>query len=371
MLFFLLSACVDRIEFDAPDATSQLVVEGMITDSPAPYVVKISNASSLSIDSVYQIPVSNIKVKLHDDEGNAEDFIEIEAGTYATSGNITGKIGHAYHITLETTNGKIFESVPDTIHATGQIEEISYEFESRVATVDFGKSQSDVFKIYLNSNAGERSGPGNYVRWRFTGTYKVVTNPELYWYWASGFPLKAPWQCSGYIVVPAGELPPTPPGEGRLEKVDECTCCDCWVNQYEDKPQLSDTELINDNRFNHIKVTEVPINQATFYEKYRVSVEQMSLSKTAFDFFKLMRAQKENANSLFQPPSSGLRGNIFAVNSKESIVGLFWATSISTKAIVIQRSEVPYTLPPIYMVAQPCDGRFYSNSSLTKPVFWE
>ncbi len=358
MAFFILSACVDPIYFSVPPAQLQIVVEGLISDSPGPYTVKVSRGLSLDADPSFRLPLQQAKIKLYDDGGNMEDFTEASPGEYVTGGVIQGQIGHAYHIVLETLDGKIFESEPDKINPVGEVENIRFEFEARTIQKFFGDINVNVFKIYIDAHS---DGDENYVRWRFKGTYKVVTNPELHEIFLQSSSYKDPLPCSGYMVAPAL-------GGGKLEKVSECTCCTCWVNQFELVPQLSDGQFVSDNQFRNVKVGEVPINNVTFFEKYLVEVEQMSLSKKSFEFFRLIRKQKEGASSLFQPPSGEIKGNIRAVNSTEPVVGLFWATSIKSKSIFISRTDVPYLLTPTDLVTQACTD--YPYSSTEKPVIW-
>jgi hypothetical protein len=358
--FLLLNACVDRIDFNVPPAQFQLVIEGMISDAPGPYIVKISQALSLDTDSSYRPPVQEAQVKLYDDEGNVEDLTETSPGVYMTGGLIQGQIGHDYHIRLETNDGNIFESEPDRINPGGEVESIRYSYEARTVQKTYGKIPADIFNIYVDANAG--SGDENYVRWRFKGTFQVTTQPELRTLWLQGENrFKDPPPCSGYIVAPAM-------GGGNLEKVTDCTCCTCWINQFESVPHLSDVQLVSDNEFRNIKVAEVPISNFTFGEKYLVQIEQMSLSKKSFEFFKLIRAQKEGAASLFQPPSGEIKGNIRSMNSTRAVVGIFWATSISQKSLFIPKSEVPYLLPPLEF-PNACTN--LKNSSNSKPEFWE
>lgn len=362
VVLIMFTGCVEQIQFDVPPAQQLMVVEGSITDSPGPYTLKVSTAFNLDVDTLERPPVQNAKIKLFDDQGNVEEFIEISPGVYQTNNGIQGQVGHAYYIRIETVEGDVFESEPDMMRPVGEVENIRYEYESRTKQETYGEVAADVFNIYLDSDAGE--GDENFVRWRFTGMYKVSSNPELHMVISTTYlPYRDPRPCSGYILLPAL-------GGGKLEKVGECTCCDCWVSQYEEMPQLSDAQLVADNQFNNIKIGEVPITVATFFDKYRVSVEQMSLSKNAFDFFKLIRDQKKNASSLFQPPAGEIRGNIHPVNSNEPVVGLFWASAIRTKAIYIEKSEVPYLLAPIYFVPDACDS-YYANATTTKPAFWE
>jgi len=360
--FAILSACVDRISFNVPATQILTVVEGMISDSPGPYTVKVSKSISLNADSLYNQPIEKAKVKLFDDEGNAEDFTEASPGTYITGGVIQGKMGHSYYIVIETLEGTIFKSQPDKINPVGEIEQIYYTFAAGTTQTNTVEVENDVFNISVDANGGP--GENNYVRWRFTGTYKVVTHPELH---VTVYPtpppniVLSPYPCSGWVVDPAL-------GGGKLAQVGECTCCTCWVNQFESEPTLSDGQLVNNNEYKNVKVGVVPINGVTFTEKYMVEVDQMSLSENSFNFFKLIRAQKDGASSLFQPPYGEIRGNLSAQNSTDPVVGLFWATSITSKYVFIQKSDVPYAIYPVG-IAEPCTT--YSNSSLSQPPFWQ
>jgi hypothetical protein len=361
-IFIAMSACVERIEFNTPAAQLLTVVEGMISDSPGPYTIKVSTGLSLDAESLVGTPVKNMKIKLYDDLGNTEDFIEDSPGTYKTKGIIQGEVGHAYHVLLETPDGKIFESEPDIMNPSGELEKVKFEFEARTKLEKFGESNIDAFKIYVDGKLAP--GDENYVRWRFTGTYRIANNPELNYTWNPPYtPYKDPWPCSGYILVPGPEG-----SGGLLEKIGDCTCCICWINQYESIPQLSDAQLLNENQFRNVRVGEVPVNNITFFEKYLVEVEQMSLSRKAFDFFKLVRSQKEGASNLFQPPSGEIKGNIKSVNSSEPVIGLFWATSIKKKSIFIYPSDVPYLIPPKDIDTSPCTS--YTNSTTIKPELW-
>lgn len=357
LVFILLSACIDPIYFDTPPPGVLTVVEGMISDEPGPYVVKVSNAVALDADSVYRPPVEHAKITLYDDEENSEAFTEISPGVYSTGGVIQGVVGHSYHIEIETADGTIFRSEADQLFPGGEVSDIRYEYEARTVHQPYGDLSADVFKIFIDASAeGQR-----YVRWRFNGTYKVVTEPEHHQIWLQGFILKDPPPCSGYVVAPAV-------GGGRLEKVAECTCCTCWISQFESQPHVSDDQLVSDGQFRDIKVGEVPINLFTFFDKYRVEVEQMSLSRPAYEFFKLVQSQKEQASNVFQPPSGEIRGNMHNVSSDAPVVGIFYAASVSRKAIFIPKSALPYKIPPLNYT-DACTK--LANSTNVEPEGWQ
>lgn len=360
--FVMISACVDRIDFDIPLAQQQIVIEGMITDNPGPYTVRVSKGISLNANSLERLPVGSAKIKLFDDLGNEEDFSEVSSGVYQTMGVLQGVVGRSYHIEIETAEGKVFESEPELLRAVGDINDIRFEFEARTVVETFGEVNADVFNIFVD--ASSEDALENFVRWRLTGTYKVTTRPELHETNVPPYtPYKNPPPCSGYIVVEGV------PG-GKLERVGDCTCCTCWVNDFENVPQLSDTHLVRGGEFKNIKVGEVPINNATFHDKYLVEVEQFSLTRTAFEYFKLIREQKESASSLFQPPIGEITGNFKSLSGGESVIGLFWATSVKKKSIFIYREDVPYQITPIDFITEAC-YEFYNNSSSQIPEGWE
>lgn len=366
LAILVTGACVERIDFDIPPAQFLTVIEGSITDQPGPYTVKASRGLSLDSDSSFLVPIERARITLLDDLGNTEAFTENAKGIYETKGVMRGTVGRTYRIRIEMPDGKLFESMPELLRPVGQIKEIRYEYEARTQQKFFGEVAADVFNVFVDSDAGAAGSGENFVRWRFRGTYEVLTYPKLHLTFVQGYtPYRNPWPCSGFRIG----LGPEGSG-GTYEVIGECTCCTCWANQYEEFPQLSDVQLITNNEFKNIKVGEVPINNATFHKKYRVQVEQMALSRNAYDFFKLVRTQKEGASSLFQPPSGELRGNIRPVNSNDPVVGIFWAAAVSTKVITIFPSAVPYPIVPIDFITLPCYD-FYPNASSTKPSFWE
>lgn len=365
LLLFIVSACIEPAEFDVPPAESLLIIDGMISDQPGPYRVTISRAVPLSVDALELPFETGAMVRLHDDLGNIEDFEEVSEGIYETRGAIQGQIGRSYHIAVTTADGEQYESTPEKIQAVGKVSEITYKYKKKRVEDLFGVRNEDYFNVYVNAEQGpDKVG---YIRWKLTGTYKVTTHPELRetMYHPGAVPLKEPRPCSGYTTAVH------PSGRGTIiVKVGECTCCDCYVDQFDNSPFVSDNILAVDGEFSNVKVGEVPINTATFMEKYMLRVEQMSLSRDAFDFFKLIKIQKEEASSIFQPNTGELVGNIKAVNPDNRVVGMFWATAITQKIAFIEKEDVPYPIPPFPVVKESCLLEF-NYSTTEQPEEWE
>lgn len=352
--------CVDPANIDIPSFQYQLVVDGYITTDPGPYEVKLYRSRPLgSADLDRLIPERFSKVRIKDDQGNSELLTEVEEGVYRTSTNgIQGVTGRKYHIEITTVAGKQYESVPDAIMPVGQVTAISFEF---VEGNGDGFREGDGFRIFADANGVP--GLDDRIRLRMVATYKTETFPErktkvIPGPEGEGIRVPDPFSCSGYVNQ-----------DNKLVKINECTCCVCWANEYDKKPIVVDEEFIANDVFSDVDLGFIPATNMTLYDKIHVEIQELSLTAETFLFWKLVKAQKEGVSNIFQPPSANIKGNIKAVNSEEEVLGIFWAADIHRKSIYIHQSDVPYIIEPIDTLIAPC--LFIPNSSNQKPSFWQ
>ena len=115
LLFFgvmlFIGSCVDRIYLDIPTQDiSDLVVDGLITNAPGPYLVKLSRVIKTS-DSYFKNPPYFAKsVTILDNEDNSEKLVQTDDGVYATDPNgMRGVVGREYRVRIELPDGNIFE----------------------------------------------------------------------------------------------------------------------------------------------------------------------------------------------------------------------------------------------------------------------
>jgi Domain of unknown function (DUF4249) len=326
LAFALFSSCIDRLNIKVLDSNaSQLVVDGLITNEPGPYTVKLSLSSTVDGFLDFRSLVSAKRVTIFDDLGNTEDLTEKEKGTYQTKPNgIRGVAGRSYGVRIAMEDGKSYESVPDLMNPVGNIDNLYYTldaFQPLDAPTQYG------FRVFVDANGVPDTD--NLYRWKFTGTYVINTNPELK---KTPYPLctPIPRACSGFVLSPIGVL----------QRVGECTCCVCWVNEFEDKPFVSDNLFIANGKFKNIEVAYVPVSYWPFQIKYRVEVKQMSLSRMAFDYWKIVQSQKEGGTSLFQPPTGKTRTNIFEKNGMSQVQGIFYASAVTLRQTYITNDNV-------------------------------
>jgi Domain of unknown function (DUF4249) len=349
----LITSCIDRINITIPDSSaSQLVVDGLITDEPGPYTVRLSLATRVDGFLQFRKLITAGRVTIFDNLGNSEDLTLIEAGTYQTKPNgIRGMVGRAYAVRIETVDGKVYESIPDMMNPSGSLDSVYYKretFQPLNEPTRYG------LRVYTDGR-GVPDGD-NLFRWKYTGTYQISTYPLQH---KDSRCAADPRACGS---------------EGGI-----CTCCDCWVNQYAEQPYISDNQFVSNGNFKNIEVAYVPIEYIPFEIKYRMEVKQMSLSRAAFDYWKTIQSQKEGGSSLFQPPTGKTRTNIFEKNGLTEAQGIFYASSVSLKQTYVANDlikglflDIPivsYCAPP-GEIQEDCRLAF-PHSTTTKPHDWK
>ncbi len=361
-IFLFLCSCVTPYEVNTV-FVEQLVVEGQITDQPGPYLVKISKTVPINQQFYKTSPISHASVVIQDDQGNSEALYEGSSGNYYTY-STQGVIGRSYSIKITTAEGGIYQSKPEKLLPVGDFDNLRYEFvQNESPNSNRQITSKNGFKIYLNSHVlPEQEGR---VWWRLTGTFEIFTYPRLRTkqelrgnQWVT---VPDPPGCSGYIRVGDGIY--FLPGS-------KCYCCTCWVTQYNQVPVISDPSLIFNNEINNFNVGFVEANIRIFYDKYYLEVEQLSVSQAVYDFWKIIKTQKQNSSNLFQTPPPATATNIVSLTpNSPSVIGYFAAVSSKKHVLVMNRTDVPYEMQPIDTLKISCIDA-YKLSSNAKPLFW-
>ncbi len=368
LIVLILGGCIQPFNVHLQSSPGAMVVNGLITNEPGPYTVLLYSTLALD-DAGADIPwIKEAVVTIYDDQGAEEKLQEVTPGHYQTS-VIHGMMGRTYHITITTSEGNSYQSSAETLLPVGNLTiESPPSFQlNESPPSDSPFTLANGFNVYLNSKIlPEQNG---LVRWRWTGTYKVHTYPEQRLKVKSHQGANTdkptlipdPPPCSGYKVDP---YDPT-----QIDLVGPCTCCDCWVEQYNVTPMVSDRQFINNDSINLFNIAFIPVNRRTFYEKYYLEVQQMSVSPVVYDFWKKAEQENQTGSSLFQTPPAQSAGNIQNVTAGAiPALGVFSASAIKRQSIVMTPAEVPYQLPLIDSVKNSCFE--YTNSSNIKPSFW-
>lgn len=107
LVVLLASACRELTEIDLPEHPPQLVVEGELTDTPGPHVVRLYLVQDYFSKAPAPI-VDNARVTISDDAGNSQELLYTEGGRYETRG-LEGIVGRTYTMRIEW-EGQVYES---------------------------------------------------------------------------------------------------------------------------------------------------------------------------------------------------------------------------------------------------------------------
>jgi hypothetical protein len=320
--------------------------------------------------------ITGAEVTIRDDRDNVVTLHEPSPGHYTTPSGFTGIVGRTYTLQITIADHERFESLPQKLLPAGQIKKVYYEF---VQPADPSTSASDDpqngFNIYVDVEVPATRE--KLVRWRTAGTFEIITFPEKRKRQVVVQNPKNPGEtliffapdppaCSGYIVVSDSST-----AGWHFNRVGPCTCCSCWPTTYDKMPVLSDPEFERGNQVTHKLLAFVPADRRIFYKKYYFQVDQMSVTSEAYDFWKGIQKQNASGSDLFQTPGISTKGNIVpAGDTKTPVMGLFEVSSVASTSFFIDRSEIPYAMPPIDSVDQSCLTLFYRTNTTVKPPFW-
>lgn len=375
-LLMIVFGCVDRVFFDIPiPATYGISIGGYISDQPGPYVVNVFRTFDTESNDATRTGVSAKKVTISDNEGTSETLTQVESGVYQTSATgIRGKLGGIYKVTVELGDGRIYESLPDTLVEGGRIDSAYYKVASRYSTDGIEYS----FDLYTDVSVDVDITKTHFL-WTNHVTYKALTKPEdeptdplggiVGQCYRDPVDRKCNYKelCSG-LKNTGSEFSP------KFARVKECECCYCWYDQFSSTAILNDKLGLIGGRYSSVLVDRVPVTYWLLMFKMRTELSVFSLSPQSYRFWKAVRDQRTAVSNIFQPITGRIPGNIVQkAGTNEHAEGLFYATSISKKVFYIQRSDVPESLIPLNDSPHKADFsclKLAPGATAKKPDFW-
>ncbi len=354
-LVMLFNSCIDPVEpeFDFQDGL--LYVDAFALSEEGTSIVTIQK-SDLDRERFRLKPISDASVKFINSSTLQEVKLQSSGpGTYAPPFEFKVLEGESWHFEATLSDGSRIESSDEIVGGRVPIDDIKAIYDP---TVTFDQ---DLNKLI----------PGHRV-------FLSLTDPEdeeNHYMWVSrSFEI-----LNTCITCERGRL-----REGICETFDGAPpyysyLCDttCWQIRHSDKLLVQDDVLNNGRTIEDKELTILPYYRR---EDILVEVQQISLTKSAFDYFKLIADITNNSGSLNAPPPAGLLGNLFNPDDlNQTILGQFTAASVTRQSLYIDRSglEENPLAPDLRQVLEDCDycpnytpceeGRFRTS---IKPFGW-
>jgi hypothetical protein len=131
---------------------------------------------------------------------------------------------------------------------------------------------------------------------------------------------------------------------------------DCWKIRYPEEIAIFDDRFINGKAVNALAVASLPLYTT---EDMVVEIQQLALTPTAFEYYKVLNDIVDNNSGLNAPPPAALIGNITNPEDDEEVVfGRFTAAATAVAHIFIDRTAIEEkTLDrPLLVIRESCRG---------------
>jgi hypothetical protein len=315
VLFFffciLLANCISPYDPQIVQENPKIVVDGLITDHAGPHKVSLAYSTAYNNnESVFGRYIEKATVIIQDSDGLQTPLNYTRAGIFETPQGMKGEVGKSYFVKVILSDGREYQSTP---------EELKY-----VPPID------TVFGEYNELKEG-------FLRGEFDLSLEAIDTPEkdeyYFWTWTH-------YEFKKYCSL----IPSSYDGVTYAIK-----CCeDCWaIEQCNGCINILSDKLINGKKMS-VPITKIPYDSK---DPYFLLIEQRSLTKEAYSFWKAVSQQINNSGGIFDKPPVTIRGNLFNVNdNEEQVLGFFGASSVRTKPIYFDRSKVnkiPFGTPVI------------------------
>ena len=305
VLLVLIIGCVDEVKLNQDTFQTKLIVEGAVTNAVGPYRVLLSYSLPYTKVGLTQT-ISGAKVWIVEEGGKTVGLNEVSNGVYETdSAAMRGQVGKAYYVKIRTGNGNEYQSRPERILPPIPIDTFK---------VGFNPAEKDRNPFQVSVKTKDSAEKGNFYRWKWIH-YDTIS------------------VCKNAYV-------------GSERKNIKTLCCErCWTVEYcNGCIDIASDALIN-GKFLEPTIARLPYEATT---PYFIILEQYSISKDYYQFWKTISTQINNAGGIFDNAPAQVQGNLYNIaDSTEQVLGYFSAAGVTQKPLYIPRDFTNYVPRPI------------------------
>jgi hypothetical protein len=288
-IILLLNGCIVQFIPEINEEKELLVVEGLITNQPEVYKIKLSKSLPLGAKNAAR-PLRHCLVTISDNLFNTYNLIETVPGTYVTdSTTFQGKIGVQYTLRINSNNIH-YQSMPMEIVPVPAIDSIYYEKKIFREATDL-LAADEGYQVYLNTH-----DPGNnckYFRWNYSETWEF-TLP--------------------YDVVNKR----------------------CWITNNSDRINIKNTSVLAEDRVERFPLNYISNETDKLRVKYSLLVNQYSLNEDEYIYWEKLQNISEQVGGLYDIIPSAIPSNVSCIEDPaEKVLGYFSVSAKATKRIFI------------------------------------
>ncbi len=314
----LLTNCTDPVapEFDFQEGL--IFIEGFASTTPGSSFVTI-NESAIEF-GVYVVNfVQNAEVLFENvDTGEFILLNEVE-GAYQAPHDFVVYPDQRWKLIVRLNNGKKYESVPELVLDAVPISNLEVDYDPEL-----------VFDVGRNTFV-----PGHAAKISFIDPSE--TENYYYWSYRTYENLVLCEKCIGGIFRD-GECMDIGNLATGFPYFDYTCDTDCWRIRFPSSIAIFSDEFSNGKLTNNLKIGDLLLYNK---EDMVLEVQQISLTPSAYDYYKVLKDIIDNNNGLNAPPPAALVGNLFNPDDSDDFVfGRFTAVAASTASVFIDRTLI-------------------------------
>jgi len=316
LLLFLVS-CIDPVTPEFKFKEGLVFIEAFAATSKGNSFVKISESE------IHRGRTSNVFIEgaevffINTNTGVVIQLIE-EENIYVPPANFVISIGESWELEIKLTDGRHYKSYPETVLEPVAISEIKATYNSELL---YKESEGYVPGHSISVSLDDPPERDNYYFWRFRSFENRSICKTCF---------------DGIYRNETCEKFPT----GVRHRPFYTYTCDskCWQIRFNEN-----IKVFADDFTNGTTISQLPIADVLLYTKSNILVEvqQLSLSVSAYEYYKILNDILDNNGGFNAPPPAALLGNMFSANnSEEYVLGRFTAASTSTASVFINRTSI-------------------------------
>jgi hypothetical protein len=298
LFLLIVGGCITEFVPRTDEDPNLLVVEGLITDQPEVYSVKLSRSMPLGKTATIK-PLKGCTVSIKDDLGNTYWLTESStAGTYLTDKAIfKGVVGRKYTLHINTNNStathRTYESRPMELRAVPAIDSLYYE-KVIIQEKTEDTAPEEGCQVYLNTHDSQEKC--KFYRWDYVETWKF-------------------------------QLPYFVPNQT------------CWITSNSNEINIKNTSVLSEDKVTRFPLKFISNETDRLNVRYSILVNQYSVSEEEFTYWEKLQNISEDIGGLYDIIPSTIPGNMFCVEDPaEQVLGYFSVSARASKRIYIDEN---------------------------------
>jgi len=323
----IMPSCTEKFQPKLDNKYDELmVVDGKITNTPGPYTVTLSTSSE--IDNIAFKPLPNATVIISDDLGNTETLVETDLGVYNTAASgIQGVVGRRYKVSINTPEGKSYESALEELKAPIGIDTVKALTETQLIPNQDDVSKSG-YQFYVSSQTAE--GNETFYYWELEETYEYNARWIIYYMFFKEDDRSLIVNRSTFNLF--FENHPQ-----NLIRPENSFLHTCWKSSPVKERFTYRTTNLSEQTIKDLPLHFIPFEDIKLSKRYSLLVKQLSISQNAYAFFNSIEDQTSEEDLLYTKQPYQIRGNIFNTEDiDEPVLGYFLTAGSSERRIFVK-----------------------------------